>query len=506
MSLLETRRLSVKKEQLLQQFREHQALQNAYHLALSTMYYDAYTIAPKDGAAYRNQLTALLYREAFKLSQDPTYIELVEQLNTFENDNPLQREIDLILRQHEKNKHVPPELMQKYSQLTNEANNVWEKARAEDDYAAFEPYLKNLLKTSAEIYQQRENITDLYDACLDDYEPGLTQATFDNFAIVIEEKLVPFIQQINALNLERPAFLDRFVSVEKQKKVMELIKEFLDFKDDYSHVSVSAHPFSSTFSINDTRITTAFYENHWTDAIFSLIHEIGHSTYSHQVNPAYEGRNLATNMSMGMHESQSRLLENNIGRSKAFWTTLFPKLKALVPEALHDVELDEFIYGINFPQPSLIRTQADELTYPLHILIRYRLEQQMVNEQLTDNLNEQWKAAYENLIGIRPNTDRQGILQDTHWSGGSFGYFPTYALGSAISCQLMATLEKNLNVEKELTEGNFKAIKTWLRENVHHYGALYDTKEWLLKITKEDFNPHYYIDYLIEKYTTLYFN
>ncbi len=495
----------MKKQELLTQLREYQSLMNAYKLALTTMNYDAYTIAPKDGAGYRNQMFSILYRKMLELTTDPKYIDIIQQLAREKDNTPeLKRELELALRDYQKYKNVPPELIQAFSKLTNDANDVWEAAKNNNDYASFEPYLKDILELSKKMYRYREGCEDLYDCYLDDFEPKLTQVSFGQFADLIEEKLVPLVKAIHQLQLKRPAFLSRKVSIDKQKQIIELLKDYLDFSDNFSYVSISAHPFSSTFSINDTRITTAFDENDWTDSMFSLIHEIGHSTYNHQVNLNYEGTLLADSMSMGMHESQSRLLENNLGRTKAFWTTLYPKLEELLPEVLHDVSLDDFIYGINFSRISLIRTQADELTYPLHILIRYRLEQEMIKHDQLDDLNLLWANSYEKFLGIRPENDSLGILQDVHWSGGAFGYFPTYALGSAIACQLMAQMKKDIDVETLLKTNQFKVIKAWLKENVHHYGALYDTDQWLEKITNEPFNPNYYIDYLIDKYSKLY--
>lgn len=495
----------MKQQELITQFREHQSLVNAYTLALTTMNFDTYTIAPKDGAPYRNQMFALLYRKAFELMTDTNHIEVVKELATYKGlPDSLQRELELSLRSYEKNKNVPPQLAQEFSKLTNDANDVWEQAKENSNYADFEPYLQDLVKMSKRIYQYRDISGSLYDSYLDDYEPGLTQSSFDTFAKLIETQLVPLVHKINALNLQRPEFLTRKVTVDKQRKLMDILKQYLDFNDSFSYISESVHPFSSTFSINDTRITTAFIEDDWTDSMFSLIHEIGHSTYNHQVDLAYEGTLLADSMSMGMHESQSRLLENNLGRSKAFWTTLFPQLQDILPEVLHDVSLDDFIYGINFSRVSLIRTQADELTYPLHILIRYRLEQKMINTDDLDRLNQLWADEYEHLLGIRPSNDRTGILQDVHWSGGSFGYFPTYALGSAIACQIMHTMRQELEVDHLLETNQFTVIKQWLKEKVHRYGALYDTEKWLVTITNEPFNPQYYIDYLIEKYTKLF--
>lgn len=492
-------------KELLTQFETHRDKLNALGLALSTMNYDEYTIAPKRGSAYRQKMMSLLSTQQFMLAQDPQFIEVTRQLNQTTDSEDLKRETDLILKRYDKIKNVPEDLMMHFTMLAMQSNDVWEEAKNTDNYKLFEPNLLQLIDLTKEVVSTIEpKVDSVYESLLDDYEEGLTIETLNTFFNTLEERLVPFIKKINDLNLEVPAFLSRPVSIENQKKITEMIRDYVGFDHDFTVVAETEHPFSSTLSINDTRITTHYHEDMFASNIFSIIHEIGHSFYNHQVDSRFEGWMIADAMSMGMHESQSRFLENNIGRSKAFWTPIYSKLKVLAHDALYDVDLDDFIKGINHPQLSLIRIEADELTYALHVLVRYHLEQKMFVENETKDLNILWKEEYKRVLGVTPPSDTLGILQDVHWSQASFGYFPTYALGSAFAAQFYEAMEKDFDVNAALESGNFKKVREWLKENIHQYGALYNSKEMLLKVTGKEFDANIFCDYLIDKYTKLF--
>ncbi|MBQ1477189.1 MAG: carboxypeptidase M32, partial [Erysipelotrichaceae bacterium] len=253
------------------------------------------------------------------------------------------------------------------------------------------------------------------------------------------------------------------------------------------------------------RITTAYDEHNVASAIFSTIHECGHATYEHQVDRKYEGTSIARDISSGMHESQSRFFENYLGRRKSFWVRLYPKLQKLFPENLGSVSLDDFVKAINVSRPSLIRTEADELTYPLHILVRYEIERGVFSGKIsTDGLNETWKKMYEEYLGVKVPNDTDGILQDTHWSDGSFGYFPTYALGSAIGAQILSRMEEDIDLDALLEKGQFAKVKEYLRKNIQHDGALYDYQTILEHYMGKRFDARYFVRYLKKKYRKLY--
>ena len=267
----------------------------------------------------------------------------------------------------------------------------------------------------------------------------------------------------------------------------------------------SEHPFTSGFGTTDVRITNHYYEDLLTSSIFSVIHETGHGLYEQNCNPELDETLLGGGASMAMHESQSRFYENIIGRKYSFWETHYPVLQELFKDELKDTTLDDFYHNVNKVVCSLIRTEADELTYSLHIMIRYELEKGLISGTISvDELPQKWNEMYENYLGITPPNDSLGVLQDIHWAGGSFGYFPTYALGSAYAAQLYNAMKKEINVDEIIKSKNLKEINEWLKKHVHYYGKTLSSKEIIIKSTKEEFNPKYYIEYLKEKYMSIY--
>lgn len=270
-------------------------------------------------------------------------------------------------------------------------------------------------------------------------------------------------------------------------------------------IKESEHPFTTNFHNKDVRITTHYYENNLESAIFSTIHESGHAIYEMNIADEITMTPIGTGASMGMHESQSRFYENVIGRSPQFWKSIYPKLQETFPQQLNEISFEKFIEGINRVETSLIRTEADELTYALHIMVRYELEKKMFEEDIDfQKLPELWNQLYQEYLGVTPPNDSEGILQDIHWAGGDFGYFPSYAIGSAVAAQIYAYMQKHTAIDEWIETGNFEALKNYLRDHLHQYGAIYNTNELLLQLTQETFNPQYYIDYLKNKYTQLY--
>lgn len=476
---------------------------NSYQLALSTVMYDALTIAPKNGVAYRNQAMAILSGERFKImTSEETYQLLLE--NKENDDVTISESAHYQLEELEKIKNIPQDVYVGFNELKNNAQQIWEESREKSDYSIFEPTLNKLIETSKTVIDYRNNDADTYEQLLGDFEKGLSVEKVNIFFDTIKKELVPFIDQVIAKQDEKPKFLSAHVPVEKQKEISKLLMDHLGYTLDFGYIAEAAHPFSSTFSINDTRITTSYVEDDFTSNIFSVIHEIGHSLYNHNVNPKYEGLPIAGNMSYSMHESQSRFLENNIGRSKEFWLPIYGQLEAIIPTVLGDVTLDEFIRGINFVEKAAIRIEADELTYPLHILVRYEIEREMFDGQTkTENLNTRFADLMEEYLGLRPENDSQGILQDVHWSDASFGYFPTYALGSAYAAQFMYAMKKEINLDSELMNGNLRPMFLWLNNEIHQHGGLHQADTILKKATGEAFDAMYYVKYLKEKYSQL---
>ncbi|MDP3305148.1 MAG: carboxypeptidase M32 [Erysipelotrichaceae bacterium] len=491
-------------ETKLNQFREISEKISAYRLALTTLNWDSSTIAPKKGASYRNKMAALLSGELFSIETSPEFIALIDNLSAETLDDITTREVREIKKNLDKSRYIPKEVFIEYAQLTRDAENVWEAARDHEDYESFKPYLKKLIDMTKKVVSYRKDDRPVYEQLIDDFETGITIADYDVFFNKLKAEIVPFLHKIISKKIEQPAWLRQNVSIEQQRQVVEVLMEYLNYDKGSGYIGESAHPFSSHFSVHDNRVTVRYLEDMFTSSIFALIHEVGHATYNGQVDEAYQGRAIADSMTYGMHESQSRLYENMLGRSKAFWSSIYPKVQAIVNN-LKDISLDDFILGVNHVELSLIRIEADELTYPLHIMIRYEIEQGLFNGTLdVEGLDKVWSDKYEEYLGIRPPHNGLGILQDIHWSGGAFGYFPTYALGSAYSAQWMSAMRKEIDVDQCLKNNDFKSVNDWLKNNVHRHGGVYQPNELLLSVTGEPFNPQYYIEYLKQKYSQLF--
>ena len=478
----------------------------AFSLALRTMYFDMSTIAPKKGAGYRSTLLSILSGEAFAHATSKKAIALLEDVSVQQTDVFAQEQAKAVLKDLERIRFIPKKQYVAFNKLCSDAENVWEIAREKKDFPMFSPYLHQLIEGTKANVKTRKRIENDYDVLLGDYEPGMTQVEYDRFFNVIKAQLVPFLHRLLTEGTKPDtSFLYKDYPVEKQKQFMEILKEALFIDPKSSYLAVSAHPFSSSLSKFDNRITVRYLKDNVASAIFSLIHEVGHATYNHQVDQKYEGTVFFDNMSMGMHESQSRMMENMLGRNRAFWVDLYPKLVELFPENLGNVDLDAWVGAINAVEPGYIRTEADELTYPLHVLLRYEIELGIFDGTITvKNVEEHWNKKIKDFMDLDVRDSAEGVLQDIHWSSAMFGYFPTYALGSAYSAQWMAAMRKDLDVEELLSSNHMYVIKQWLEEKIHRYGGSRKADELLKEVTGESFNPQYYVDYLISKYSQLY--
>lgn len=476
---------------------------NSLNLAITTMSYDALTIAPRSGAPFRNKALSILSGEYFNLLTDPKTYQILKD-NENHVDPIIAESAKTQLRQLDKIKNIPADEYVAFDKLKYDSQQSWEDARENCDYSLFKNDLNNLIEGQRKMIGYRNSDLSIYESCLDDYEEGLRQQHVEGFFTTLENRLVPFIDKVIEAQGPKPEFLSAYVSEHEQDMISTLIKDHMGYDASFGYMGLAAHPFSSTFSINDSRITTHYYEDNFTSNIFSIIHEIGHSMYNHQVNIDFEGYPIADSMSMSLHESQSRLMENMVGRSKAFWTPLYPKLQAIIPHVLGDIDLDHFILGINYVEKGYIRVEADELTYPLHIMVRYNAEKEIFeNNHSAEGLDTFFADQMTQFLGITPTNPSEGILQDVHWSDASFGYFPTYALGTAYAAQFMHKMREDIDVDSALIKGDMSSLFAWLKENIHQYGGMYNTQTIIEMVTNESFNPNYYIDYLIEKYSKL---
>lgn len=475
--------------------------------------WDMATLAPKLADENTAKVIGILSDMYFKNYVNDEVKKYLEELGEPEERKKLTpaqkaqvKELEKLVGDLEK---IPAQEYREFSELKARAMGVWEKAKEENDYESFVPVLSKIIafrKKFAGYKKNPEKHACLYDVLLEDYEPGFTVEKLDSFFEMIRKELVPFIQEVvkKAASVDK-SYNEKHYDVEKQKKLSYMLAEYVGFDFDKGVIAESAHPFTTNFHNKDVRITNHFYENNLESAIFSVIHESGHALYEMQVADELTQTLAGEGASMGMHESQSRFFENIIGRSEEFWKPLYGKLTELFPEELSGVSLEQFIQGSNKPIPGPIRTEADELTYSLHILIRYEIEKMIFNDEVSiEELPKVWNQKYEEYLGITPENDSQGILQDVHWSGGDFGYFPSYALGSAVAAQIYYHMKKVLPFEECLEQGKLEPIREYLKEHIHRFGKSKNTNEILKDMMGEEFNPQYYITYLKEKYTRLY--
>lgn len=486
----------------------------AFQTALILLEWDNETLAPEAAggntarvqgtlsAAYQKALTEPKAAELIGRCQDEIQKDGDGQAYT-EAQRAVVREAAEELRQLS---CIPPEEYRAYQELVSESARIWAKARAQGDFEAFAPTLKKIVDYQKKFAGYRaRNGQKLYDVMLDTYEKGFGMKELDEFFGILKAELVPFLRKVMESPVRIPDdFLTGNYSEEDQRKLAEYLAEYVGFDFSRGVLAVSAHPFTTALHNRDVRITT-HYKEQMDSSLFSVIHEAGHGIYEMGIDDSLTQTLAGQGASMGMHESQSRFFENIIGRSEAFWVPLYGKVKELFPEQLKGVGREMFVKAINRVEPGLIRTEADELTYSLHVLVRYELEKLLIEEDLdVEQLPGLWADKYEAYLGVRPENETEGVLQDIHWAQGSFGYFPSYALGSAFGAQMYFHMRKVLDFDGALESGHIEEIREYLREHIHRFGKLKTSRELLKDMTGEDFDPKYYVKYLKEKYGRLY--
>ena len=493
-------------EELLKQYNDWKFRLSVYEMALSIIEIDKLTVAPVAGASYRDERTAFLAGEHFSIMTDEASLNVVKELKESAEDPDIRKEAETYYREIMKIVSIPKEDYVAFQRARDASYDAWVAAREADDYSIYEPHLKSMIEWSRKLYRYRDCNLPLYDQMLDDFEPGMNTAAYDRFFESIKEKLLPFIQKVIEAKPIDESFLYESCDTAKQKAWTEqVLLPYLRFDKDWGFQNETEHPFTSWTCENDCRTTTRYFENNVTSSVFSTIHETGHAWYEHNISPKYDGTILSTGVSSGMHESQSRFCENYLGRSLPFWQANYRSLQETFPDVFENISLEQFYRAINASKRSLIRTEADELTYPIHILIRYEIEKGLFSGSIsTEHLDETWNEIYQKYLGVHADRASDGILQDVHWSDASFGYFPTYALGSAFAAQFFHAMKQQMDVDAALRENRYIDCIYWLKDHIHQYGARYSADEIMVMATGESFNPNYYLDYLIEKYSRLY--
>ena len=485
----------------------------ALNAALILFEWDNETEASEEASELTARAIEVLSNQYYETIINNDVKKLLRQLSEEKNLTDKERAIlKALKKQYDSMEPVPAEEYHAYQGLIARAPSIWAKAKAADDYAMFAPTLKEIIGYQKKFikYRLKADKRKLrpYDLLLDDYEEGFTMKELDAFFETIKKEIIPLIQKVHREKDKiDKSYNYRAYPIALQRAFNRKLAEHVGFDFKRGVIKESVHPFTTNLHNKDVRITTAYYEHNLESAIFSTIHESGHALYEMHIADELTATPAGSGTSMGMHEGQSRLFENNFGRSRAFWVPLFQNLKDTFPEQLAGIDLDTFILGINKSSPSLIRTEADELTYSLHILIRYEIEKMIFEENVDiDKLPEIWAQKYREYLNVVPKKDSEGILQDIHWACGNFGYFPSYALGNAIAAQIYAHLEQVMPLNDYLKTGNFQPINDYLKEHIHRFGKIKTTNEILQDMMGEDFNPKYYTDYLKEKYENYYSN
>ena len=492
------------------QFTDHMKKIIAYNEAVSLLYWDLRTGAPKKGVDLRSDTIGTISSDIFIMSTSDEFGELISALEAKKEqlEPVLLKSVEEARKQYDLSKKIPPEEYKEFVVLQSKAESVWETAKENADFSLFEPYLEKLVAiTKKMIGYWGEKNGSPYNTLLDQYEPGMTTEILDDVFGQLRSRIIPLVQKIAAAT-DKPEtdFLYSHFSKEAQLDFSNKILEQLGYDFEAGRLDETVHPFMIGINRKDIRITTKYDEKDFRTAVFGTIHECGHALYEQNIGEDLSGTFVETGASMGIHESQSLFFENFVGRSEKFWEHNYDMLKTFSPEQFSGVAMTDFIRAINESKPSLIRIEADELTYALHIMIRYELEKGLFNgDYEVKDLPQLWNDKYEEYLGIRPSNDAEGVLQDVHWAGASFGYFPSYALGYMYAAQFKNAMLKDLpNYDELLSAGNVAPIRQWLTDNVHQHGSMKKPLEILEQATGEGLNADYLATYLEEKYTKVY--
>ena len=494
----------------VQQFTDYVKKMQHYQEALGVIYWDMRTGAPKKGLAQRSEVVGTITASLFDMQTSDQLGELLTTLEAqkTELDYVTRRLVEEVRKNYDQNKKIPAEEFKEYVILQTKAETIWEEAKATNNFAQFLPYLEQIIQWQKKFIQYwGVKNGSIYNTLLDIYEPDMTTDVLDQVFGELRETIVSLVQKIaNSPNKPDTSMLFKQFPREAQRALsLEMLTQ-LGYDFEAGRLDESVHPFMIGINHGDARITTKYDEHDFRSAIFGTIHECGHAMYEQNIDAKLAGTPLARGTSTGIHESQSLFYENLVGRNEEFWKHNYERLQKHSPAQFGEVPLADFLRAINMVEPSLIRIEADELTYPLHIMIRYEIERDLFNGDLqAKDLPEVWNAKYEEYLGIRPDNDAKGVLQDVHWAGGMFGYFPSYALGMIYAAQWKHAMDKDLpNFDELLAKGELLPIREWLTDKVHQYGALKKPFELLQEATGEGLNAKYLANYLQEKYTKLY--
>jgi carboxypeptidase Taq len=467
--------------------------------------WDQETFMPEKAIDERSEQLSLIEGLAHERSVMPEIGELLARVEGFSGLDAYEKAFVRVLkREYDRETKLPLALVTDFAKEVSVSQASWAQARENNDYASFAPHLRKIIELNKEKAACLNPTAKPYDVLLDLYEPGSTEVSISEIFGIMKRDLEAIMCTLAARPRIDDSFLHKKVSAAAQAKISAYLMDALGYDRTRGRLDLAPHPFTTTLGRMDVRITTRYLEDFLPSGMFSTIHETGHALYEMGIDPhpEYRGTQLADAASMAIHESQSRMWENIIGRSAAFWEKHYRPVAEMAEGALDGVSLEKFVSGINKVEPSLIRTEADEVTYGLHIIARFELESDLISGNLTvEDLPEAWNAKIHELLGLEVPNFKKGCLQDIHWSMGSFGYFPSYALGNLYAAQFWATMEKDIpELEDSIKSGMLQVPLSWLRAHVHSYGAMFTPSELVQRATGEALNPAYFSRYLAKKF------
>jgi carboxypeptidase Taq len=493
--------------ELLHRVREARVLASC----ADVLHWDEQTYMPPEGSAHRAEQMALLARLGHEMSTAPLLGEFLAQVEASDlvkdGDGEPAANVRDVRRNYDRAVKLPARLVEELARTTTRAQQVWREARQHDDFARFQPWLEKIVALKREEAQAVGYQDVPYDALLDEYEPGARTAEITALFTALRQELVPLVGAIAAAPRKpRREILERDFPVELQRVFGQAAAVAIGFDFTAGRLDTTTHPFCSGFGPGDCRITTRYNAHHFNESFFGILHEAGHGIYEQGLPREHFGTALGSAASLGIHESQSRLWEIQVGRSRPFWEHFFPRARQTFLEPLRDVSLDDFVFAVNEVQPSFIRVEADEVTYNMHIILRFELEQTLIAGDLkAADVPRVWNEKFAQSFGITPPTNRLGCLQDIHWSLGGLGYFPTYTLGNLYAAQFMERARQDLpDPDADFRRGEFGRLKGWLNEKVHRPGRRYRAGVLCERATGKPLSHQPLLKYMRNKYGALY--
>ncbi len=483
--------------------------------AIGILGWDFETYMPPRGMAQRSEQSSLLEMILHKLRTDPEIAGIIKSIEKeFDSlDHIQQRNFMLFKKDYEEATRVPEELVGEIAKQNTISVTAWKKAKSSKDWKLFEPELVKTIelhKKRAELLMDVKGVKKLYDAMIDDFEPKMSQDTITKVFNELRDGLIPLTKKYSDASSEiDTSVLHRPVPIEIQKKMAYQLAEFVDYDivsdNAGGRIDETEHPFTTGY-YDDVRVTVHYHENNVTSALYALLHEMGHALYEQNLNPEWKYQPLGEAASMGIHESMSRFVENIVGRTTEFWKFYFPRLNGITKSMFADIDLLDFTRAVNIVKPSKIRIEADEVTYSLHVIIRFEIERDLMAEKIeVSELPQVWNEKYEKYLGVEIENDSEGVMQDTHWAMGLVGYFPSYALGNVYDGLWYEKISADIPEWPSYIEaGNFMPVKNWLIENIHRRSKLYEPNELAKTVTGKELSAKPFLHYLEEKYSAIF--